>query len=223
MRKPLFKIKVCGVRTIDDAQMLVDKGVDAIGLNFYQPSTRSIDLDIAKEIAEHLDDKLLKVGLFVNASLTEIEKTIGQVGLDAIQIHGDESPEFLAELPQEIPLIRAFRVGESGLNETQEYLEACSPAGRIPDMVLIDAASKGAYGGTGKQVDWERLKSEKEVLGDAQLALAGGIAPTNVAEAIRIVEPDAIDTASGVETSPGVKDATMTELLVSEARRAFAS
>lgn len=221
MNKSLFKIKVCGVKTIEDAQMLIDKGVHAIGLNFYKPSPRSIDTQQARRIAAHVSNNLVKVGLFVNAPIKEIDKTLGEVDVDMIQIHGDEPPEFLADLPREIPLIRAFRIGEPGLREAESYLDECVQKGRVPEMALIDAVSKGAYGGTGKQVDWSLLALEKHLLGTTKIALAGGVNPSNVFEAISIVRPDAIDTASGVESAPGVKDARMTSELVEQALSSF--
>ena len=221
MNKSLFKIKVCGVKTTEDAQMLIEKGVDAIGLNFYKPSPRSMSAEQASRIVSHVSNKLVKVGLFVNASIQEIDKILRKVQIDVIQIHGDEPAEFLADLPKEMPLIRAFRIGEPGLREAESYLDECVQKGRVPEMALIDAASKGAYGGTGKQVDWNRLAQERQLLGTTQLALAGGISPNNVSEAISIVRPDAIDTASGVESAPGVKDARLTSDLVDRALSSF--
>lgn len=217
----MFRIKICGVKTVEDAQKLIDAGADAIGLNFYAPSPRSISIEVAKKIVDAIDGRLKTIGVFVNAGLEEITQTAKQLGLSGVQLHGDEPAELIASLPNELPVIRAFRVGEEGLVPVAKYLADCESAGRLPEMALVDAASSVAYGGTGEQVDWEKLKMDRQLLGDMPLILAGGLKPSNVHAAIRIVRPSAVDTASGVESSPGEKKTELVDAFVMNSIKAY--
>ena len=121
----MFRMKICGVTNPDDGRMVVRAGADAVGLNFYPPSPRYLELDRAAEVAEAIGSAAVKVGLFVNAPRETIEKTLDRVPLDALQIHGDEPPEFLAELHDAIrlPIVRAFRLGPDGLAPVVDYLD----------------------------------------------------------------------------------------------------
>jgi phosphoribosylanthranilate isomerase len=162
-----------------------------------------------------------KVGLFVNSPAAEVVQIFDQVGLDVIQLHGDEPPEMLA-LFQTRPVIRAFRCRDSGFAPLIEYVNACRLGGYSLEAVLIDAYQPGRYGGTGRLADWSRVPELTKELIDMPVILAGGLRPDNVAEAIRIARPAAVDTASGVESSPGRKDEELVRGFVNNASAAFA-
>ena len=218
----MFQIKICGVRDVSDAQSVAAAGADAVGLNFYPESCRYISMDTAEEIVASLPSGLARVGLFVNATDDEICQRFDQLGLDFIQLHGDEPPEFLLSLGGR-PVIRAFRLGPGGLRPMVDYLDAC----RLPEVnlqaLLIDAYHESAYGGSGMVADWDRLQSERELLEGLPFILAGGLTAENVAEAVGTVRPAAVDTASGVEKSPGKKDPEMVRKFVTAARLALKS
>ena len=216
----MFRIKICGITTIDDAEMVARAGADAVGLNFFPESPRCVSVNVAEQIVRSLPDGIVKVGLFVNAEADRILGACDLLGLNMIQLHGDERPEFLATLGR-WPVMRAFRLGPGGLNPIAEYLRECHHWGCSPEMVLIDSLVKGAYGGTGKKTDWTIASQYPLEEGSPQLALAGGLTAENVAEAIRAVKPLAVDTASGVESSPGRKDPHAVAAFVAAAQRAF--
>jgi phosphoribosylanthranilate isomerase len=222
VNRPMFHIKICGITTPQDAAMVAGAGADAVGLNFYPQSARSIGPEKAAEIIAVLPAPVVKVGLFVNAAADHVVRTFDQLGLDLIQLHGNEPPPFLASLDGR-PVMRAFRLGPDGLTPIEAYLSECRDLGCSPRLVLIDAYQKGTYGGTGQMADWSLAKTYPAVdLGEyPPLVLAGGLIPDNVGDAIRAVHPLAVDTASGVETSPGVKDADLVASFVQAAAVAF--
>lgn len=200
-----------------DALLAALAGADAIGLNFYHESPRCIDLETAEKISAVAQQRVQRVGLFVNAPAEEINRHHDTLKFDFIQLHGDEPPELLAELP-EVPFLRAFRYGEGGIEPILEYLQACS---RAPTAVLIDAQKEGMFGGTGEALDWESLASVKEKLGEMKLVLAGGLTPFNVEEAVAAVRPAAVDCATGVESRPGNKDPLLVRAFVNTAKKAL--
>ena len=216
----MFRIKICGLTHVVEAVAAARAGADAIGLNFYPKSRRFIQLDHARQIVEALPSEVVKVGLFVNASAADICRTFDQLGLDLIQLHGDEPATFLAQLGDR-PVMRAFRLGESGLESIARYLGDCRQLGCMPKLVLVDAHVKGAYGGTGQVADWQALKQYPLDASVPPLVLAGGLTPGNVAEAIRTVRPAAVDTASGVEAVPGRKSDVLVRRFVAAAAEAF--
>jgi len=160
-------------------------------------------------------------------------ETFGRLELDLIQLHGDEPPEFLEELKGTVPfslrenrdsphrpVMKAFRLDSNGLGPVFEYLERCGRLGCMPRMVLIEQKVEGKYGGTGKTADWDVVKQYPAIAlekGYPPLVLAGGLTPQNVAQAVRTVHPAAVDTAGGVESSPGRKDAAAVEEFVRKA------
>jgi len=217
----VFRVKICGITNVDDALASARAGADALGLNFYPKSPRHITPEQARAIVEVLPRNVVKVGLFVNAPVDEVRDTFDRLGLNLIQLHGDEPPESLAELGDR-PVMRAFRLGSEGLPPVTEYLRHCRRLGCLPRLVLIDAHVKGAYGGTGQVADWPTVKRYPVDKDDPPLVLAGGLSPSNVAEAIRAVSPAAVDTASGVESAPGKKDPAAVEAFVRAARAALA-
>jgi len=221
----MFRIKICGITNVDDALAAARAGADAVGLNFYPKSPRCVDADAADRIIASLPRETVKVGLFVNAPAQEVCRTFDRLGLDLIQLHGDEPPRYLAQLAGR-PVMRAFRPGPDGLEPLERYLAHCRRLGCTPRLVLVDALVPGQYGGTGRLADWHLLRT---YAGAAKagpgppLVLAGGLTPGNVAEAIAIVRPAAVDTASGVELGPGRKDPAAVEAFVRAARTAFES
>lgn len=217
----VFQIKVCGITRVVDAEWAIASGADAIGLNFYRESPRAIDLKRARRIAAVVARRVTIVGVFVNASLEELGAACDCLPLDYLQLHGDESPEDLQALDRR-PVIRAFRSGKEGTAPVRSYLERCAQLGRSPCAALIDAGNSNLYGGTGQVVAWQLWKEWPKQLGGIPLVLAGGLKEENIQQAISVVAPAAVDTASGVEISPGRKDRGRMERFVREARVAFA-
>jgi phosphoribosylanthranilate isomerase len=188
------RIKVCGLTTPDNARAVAELGVDEIGLNFFEPSTRYVDPVAAREVARALPPEIRRVGVFVNASGPEIDRISELVGLDRVQLHGDPSRDFCLQRTR--PVVRAFRSSpELTLDVLEEFRD-------LP--VLLDGFHPGLHGGTGRLADWE-LAARIAAAG-FELYLAGGLGPDNLAEAIARVSPAVVDLNSGVEASPGVKD-----------------
>jgi len=214
----MFQIKICGVTTPDNALAATRAGADMIGLNFYSASSRYVAPDEARTIAAVVPKT---TGVFVNATADEINRIAEQVGLDWVQLHGDEPPELLADIRADLPIIRVRCLEGRGLAAVAEDLESCRENGRSPTAVLIDATVAGEYGGTGKVADWSALRDYQKCLGEMPLILAGGLHAGNVTEAILAVRPFAVDTASGVESLPGVKDAGKLRSFIQAAQIAF--
>jgi phosphoribosylanthranilate isomerase len=216
-------IKVCGIRDADSAAVAAMAGASAIGLNFFAKSPRSVAPDQAAVIvAKRL---IQTIGLFVNHSLDEIDVIATQVGLTAVQLHGDETPRDLFAIHQRHPdwhILKAFRVADS-LQPVAKFVAECQRLNVPLAGCLLDARVEGEFGGTGKVAPWELIANEYDRANWPLLILAGGLTPDNVAAAIRAVRPDGVDTASGVELSPGVKDTTLIARFVAEAKSAFAN
>ncbi|MES2788510.1 MAG: phosphoribosylanthranilate isomerase [Planctomycetota bacterium] len=210
-------IKICGIRDTATARFLADLGVDALGLNFYAPSPRSVTIEQAAEIANAVRGRVTLVGLFVNHSVAEVQRAIDEVGLEMLQFHGDEPPEFLAEFP-EFRIVRAFRMGPEGLAPVADYLRRGRSLNALPWACLIDAATPGQFGGTGTIADWQELADNFHG-GWPPLILAGGLTPVNVESAIKATHPWGVDVASGVEISKAVKDRDLITQFVTAARR----
>jgi phosphoribosylanthranilate isomerase len=201
-------IKICGVTSLDDALMCVDAGADLLGLNFYPPSPRSLTPDAARLITDGLRQVLgadcpVLVGVFVNLSVSEITRIRQIAGLDAAQLSGDESESVLAGLNG-----RGFKaIRPRSWDEARADADAYQPHApqdiHLPS-ILVDAYHKALYGGTGEQASVEVALAVKEIA--PRLMLAGGLAPENVAERVRAIQPWGVDTASGVESEPGIKD-----------------
>lgn len=215
-------IKICGIRDVAGAQQVAACGVDAIGLNFFSASPRCVDLDHAAEIVGCLPAGVEPVGLFVNHPVETIRQIAAATRLKTIQLHGDESPETVADLA-ELRVIRAFRVGGDGLGEVARFFDRCRSLNAIPWKCLIDARVDGAYGGTGKTAPWEIVRREYRVDDWPPLILAGGLRPDNVAAAIDAVRPWGVDVAGGVESAVGCKDFAMVRKFVETARSRAAS
>src|SRR5713101_8095056 len=188
------RVKVCGVRSFEEAEASLDAGADVLGFNFWPSSPRYIAPNAAREVIAKLSPVVSTVGVFVNDVADRITEIAFDLKLTAVQLHGDESPEFCAALDS-IKTIKAIRVGQDfDLNVINSYPVS---------MVLLDSNIKGSYGGTGQRFDWRIAIEAKRF---ARIILAGGLNIDNVWDAITYVRPSAIDVCSGVEAEPGRKD-----------------
>ncbi len=194
----MTNVKICGITNLEDALLSVKFGADALGFNFYEKSPRYISPEKAREIVEQLPPEVLKVGVFVNESLDKIIEIAETAKLDAIQLHGEETPEFAGELKAKtnLEIIKAFRVSENFKPEDILQYEV--------DAVLLDAYSPKEHGGTGETFDWEIAKKVQEIF--PKMYLAGGLAVENVKEAVVNVKPFAVDACSLLEREKGFKD-----------------
>lgn len=216
----MFKIKICGITRVEDALAAAEAGADAIGLNFYPGSKRYVEREAARAISAALGDQVLRIGVFVNATVDQMRSIAESANLSAIQLHGDESPDTTTQLAG-IPVILARRMTAGGLQDVVQDVRNCAAAGRSPNALLVDAHVRGEYGGTGQRVASEDLADHHKLLEGVPLILAGGLTPANVASAIQVVRPAGVDTASGVESSPGVKDPEKVTEFVAAAMAAF--
>jgi phosphoribosylanthranilate isomerase len=215
----LFRIKICGITSAADARVAAAAGADAIGINFYARSPRFVTRDVASEIAAALPTGVAKVGVFVNCAADEIAEIANAVGIDYVQLHGDEPPNLLTKLGDRL-VIKALRCRDGGT--VLDYVTRCAEVGIRPAALLLDAHVAGQYGGTGAKLDWTALYELSKSLDNLPIVLAGGLTADNVAAAITAARPHGVDVASGVESSPGKKDARLVERFVAEARRALA-
>lgn len=189
----MVKVKICGITNVEDALMAVTAGTDALGFVFYEPSPRSVFPEQAEAIIRALPPFVQTVGLFVNVDIAIVNATSDQCGLDLVQLHGDEPPEYCGQVNRRV--IKAFRVKDiTSLDPLKNYQVS---------GYLLDAWSPAAYGGTGISFNWEMAKVAEKY---NPIILAGGLTPENVRSAVEIVAPYAVDVSSGVEVSPGKKD-----------------
>ena len=189
------KVKICGITNGDEALAAVDAGVDALGFMFYERSPRHIAFAAARKIIELLPPFVANVGVFVNATADMVRKAVAECGLDTLQFHGDETPEYCEKF-RPLKVYKAFRI------QGPESLESLSLY--ATDAWLLDSFAPDKHGGTGTKFNWE-LAVEATKLG-RPIILAAGLTPDNVADAVRKVGPYAVDVSSGVESAPGKKD-----------------
>jgi len=208
----MTKVKICGITNIDDARLALEFGADMLGFNFYEFSPRYISPQKALSIINDLPQDTVSVGVFVNMEDYRVEEFIDLLSLDAVQLHGDESSDFISSLRRytDAKIIRAVRVN------TDFQVKTINETGA--DSVLLDAFSKDKYGGTGERFEWDIAADAVNVV--PELILAGGLTPDNVSEAIRMVRPFAVDVASGVESAPGRKDPSKLETFIMNAKQA---
>ncbi|MFH1097254.1 MAG: phosphoribosylanthranilate isomerase [Candidatus Desantisbacteria bacterium] len=186
-------VKICGITNIEDALFAVEAGADALGFIFAKKSPRLVDREIVKTIIKQMPPFVTTVGVFVDETVDAVQDTVKYCGLDIIQLHGNESPEYCSRINRRV--IKAFRIKDAGsLAALSEY--------QI-NGYLLDTFVEGADGGTGKQFDWTLARDAKKY---GRIILAGGLNPENVAEAIMQVKPYGVDVSSGVECLPGKKD-----------------
>lgn len=201
------RIKICGITSMADAKGVVAAGADALGFVFHPASPRYVAPELVAEIVAALPPFVTTVGLFVNLSAVKIHQIMVQTGLQLVQLHGDEPAQQCCLDPY--PVIKAVRVrDETSLTVMGDY-----PVSAL----LLDAWCDDQYGGTGRRFDWQlvnQLRAEKPII------LAGGLNPVNVAAAIQLVNPYAVDVSSGVESSPGHKDLTLVRKFIEQVRNA---
>jgi phosphoribosylanthranilate isomerase len=202
------KVKICGITNLADAQTAVAAGADAIGFIFYDKSPRCVTIEKAAEISRQLPPFILKVGVFVNAGEEFVFRAISEAGLTMLQFHGDEPPEFCAQFG--LMSMKAFRIRDAeSLKQIPDYQT---------EAYLLDAYSPEARGGTGHSFNWD-LAIEAKKFGKP-VFLSGGLTPENVAEAVQKIQPFAVDVSSGVEMSPGKKDAEKVKAFIAAVRKA---
>lgn len=203
-------VKICGITNLADALASIEAGADALGFNFYRRSPRYIEPDAAREIIEQLPATVLCVGVFVNeAAPPEVARLADAAGVGAIQLHGDETPDYCRALKDRY-VIKALRAGADFSPDGVTEYET--------QAILLDAFSAATYGGTGRTVDWSLARRTRELT--PRLFLAGGLTPENIAGAIAAVSPYAVDACSGLESAPGRKDAARVRAFISAVRGA---
>lgn len=201
----MIKVKICGITSLEDALAAVEARADALGFVFVEKSPRCVSPQKAAAIIATLPPFVQTVGLFVDDDPERINWTADFCGLDVIQLHGEESPDFCTEIRRRI--IKVFRVKDAAsLSSLARYQVA---------GYLLDAWSPDAHGGTGTTFDWSLAR---ELTGSRPIILAGGLSPDNVREAIDIVRPYGVDVSSGVESSPGKKDLEKVRKFIAEVK-----
>jgi phosphoribosylanthranilate isomerase len=190
-------VKICGITNLDDALVAIEAGVDALGFNFYKPSPRYITPQNAREIIAQLPNSVLKVGVFVNENSPATVRDIArQSGITAVQLHGDESPDYCRELANNQYIIKTLAVStEFDTQSVQRYQV---------DAIMLDTKHHSLRGGTGRVFDWSIAQQVRKVV--SKLYLAGGLSPENVADAVASVRPFAVDACSALEDQPGKKN-----------------
>ena len=205
------RIKICGITGLDDAKRAVEAGAWALGLILFPGSPRRCALPDAERIAATLRRQAEICGVFVNAPLDEVTGTADALGLTMVQLHGDEGPSYCSEVARRTgaKIVKAARVrGGADINALEAF---------HTDYHLLDAHQPGRYGGTGATFDWELVHRRRTT---TPFILSGGLNPDNVADAIAATSPFAVDTASGTEVRPGVKDPAKLEAFFAAAAEA---
>jgi len=199
-------VKICGITNQADAQVAIEARADALGFVFYPKSPRHLAVPAAAEIAKQLPGFVLKVGVFVNALKADVLRAIGECGLNLLQFHGSEPPEYCLQFG--LMSMKAFRMRDAAtLKELRQYQTSAW---------LLDAYSPEAAGGTGEKFNWDLAVAAQKF--GKPIFLAGGLTPENVAEAVRKVRPFGVDVSSGVEISPGKKDPAKVRAFINAAK-----
>jgi phosphoribosylanthranilate isomerase len=202
-------VKICGITNPPDALAAAEFGADALGFIFYKSSPRNVSLEDAAGIVQSLPPHIVKVGVFVDAPEEEVRKAIAACGLNLLQFHGNESPEYCVQFG--LMSMKAFRIKDAAsLEDLPRY---------PTDAWLLDSYVADKAGGTGEKFNWE-LAREAGTLGKP-IFLAGGLNPANVADAVRVAQPYAVDVSSGVEAFPGKKDLEKVKAFIAAAKPAL--
>ncbi len=202
------KVKICGITNAADAAVAADAAADALGFIFYEKSPRHISVEAASAVSHGLPPAIVKVGVFVNPEEELVLRAIGECGLNLLQFHGEETPDYCIQFG--LMSMKAFRVRDlASLKELLSYKT---------DAWLLDAYSATQHGGTGERFNWD-LALEARKWGKP-IFLAGGLTPENVAAAVKQVQPYAVDVSSGVESSPGKKDHAKVRAFIGAAKGA---
>lgn len=191
------RVKICGITRVQDALCAAEHGADAIGLVFYPGSVRHLEIAQAQKIAAQLPAFVTTVALFKDADAATINRVLDAMPLDVLQFHGSESEAFCMQFSR--PYIKALAMQQKVEQVSAQAEQYCTARG-----LLLDSHAPGADGGSGEAFDWSIIPRLAK-----PLILAGGLRPDNVGEAIRVVKPYAVDVSSGLETSPGIKDAAL--------------
>jgi phosphoribosylanthranilate isomerase len=190
------RVKICGITTWEDARLSVDLGASALGFNFYPSSPRSISPADAWSIIRRLPPFVEAVGVFVNWPPLVVDAMARALRLGSVQLHGAEPSDEVADLARKHRVIKAIAVKTRfRVSSLRRY--------RAADAILLDGFARGLHGGTGRTLDWKLARSASRY---GRIILAGGLTPENIAGAIRVAQPYAVDIASGVEAKPGRKD-----------------
>jgi phosphoribosylanthranilate isomerase len=202
-------VKICGITRPEDADLAVELGASALGFIFWPGSPRYITYESAAEIVRRNPGRVQSVGVFVDQPPEEVMEIMDVVGLDTAQLHGSESPEYCRQILQRATpapggrrkVIKAIGLQNGGAPMLDQY--------NAEMLILIDAHDPSRYGGTGRTVNWN---SAREIAATRKTILSGGLNPENIARAVETVRPYGVDTSSGVESAPGVKDAARLKL-----------
>ncbi|MEW6601777.1 MAG: phosphoribosylanthranilate isomerase [Nitrospirota bacterium] len=204
----MLRIKICGITNIEDAFAAITCGADALGFVFYDKSPRSVKPDTARSIISSLPPIITTVGVFVDEDIKNLENIVSYTGLDIVQLHGSEPPEYFNLSKKSIKAIRVKDL--SDLDLLHQYTAASA--------FLLDTFSPDSIGGTGHVFNWEIAVEAKKI---GRIILAGGLTPDNIEEAVKLVQPYAVDVASGTEGNiKGKKDHTKLRLFIERARKA---
>lgn len=198
------RVKICGITRVEDGLMVANSGADSIGLVFYQPSPRHVEIEQACSIAQALPAFVTKTALFVNPDKEYVKAVLEQVQIDLLQFHGDETPEFCQQFG--VPYMKAVRMQASTDLEqiAEQYAAACG--------ILLDAYKPGVPGGTGEQFNWEWVPKDFS----KPIILAGGLSAENIKQAIDTVKPWAVDVSGGVEARKGIKSTDKVSLFMQQ-------
>jgi phosphoribosylanthranilate isomerase len=197
--KTRVRVKICGLTTEEDARAAIALGADALGFNLWPGSKRHLDLERAAPWIQSLPPLVTRVAVLVNVPLEEARRIAAHPAIDAVQFHGDEDESYCAQFAADgRPFLKALRIRDAASLENADRFSTSS--------ILLDADAGAAYGGTGRQLDPALAAEAGRRFPHLKLVLAGGLKPENVAEAVRIAQPYAVDVASGVEAAPGKKD-----------------
>jgi phosphoribosylanthranilate isomerase len=202
-------IKICGITNLDDALAAVAVGADALGFNFYKPSPRYITPPHARQIIEQLPNSLLTVGVFVNEESEAVRSIANEANIQALQLHGDESPAYCHELAASHYVIKTFAVSANFDPETPKQYEL--------EAIMLDTKHNSLRGGTGRVFDWSIAQRLAPAI--PKLFLAGGLSPENIENAIKTVRPFAVDACSALEDRPGKKNEERMRVFINTVRR----